>query len=246
MSGPPDTLGHDKAPQRIAAMFDAIAPRYDLLNHVLSAGLDLRWRAKAVRSLGLTGGEKIVDLCTGTGDLALALARARPRAGRVVGVDFSGGMLRVGRAKACARGLADRIRLVRGDVTRLPLADGSADAATVAFGIRNIQRPAEAFSEVFRVLRSGGRFAMLEFSTPSVPGLRGLYLWYFTRILPWAGALISGHGSAYAYLPASVEAFPDPGRVTSDLAATGFSHIRADPLALGIVYLYSARKPPRS
>ncbi len=237
-----DALGRDQQPGRIAGMFDAIAPRYDLLNHVLSAGMDLRWRAKAVRALALRGGETVLDLCTGTGDLAMASAAASPAAAVVVGVDFSSEMLRLAAAKVVRQGLAGRVRLVRGDATRIPLADASVDGATVAFGIRNVERPERAFADVFRVLRPGGRFVMLEFGVPRLPGVRQAYLAYFTHILPRIGSLISRHASAYSYLPASVSAFPDPDRVMASLSATGFSQVRADSLSLGVVYLYSARK----
>ena len=239
----PDQLGRDKQPARIAGMFDAIAPRYDLLNHVLSGGLDLRWRAKAVRSLALRGGERVLDLCTGTADLAIASATASPGASAVVGVDFAGEMLRLGLDKIVRRGLGPRVRLVRGDAMRIPLADASVDAATVAFGIRNVERPDVAFADVYRVLRPGGRFAILEFGVPRIPGVRQAYLFYFRRVLPWVGSLVSGHASAYTYLPASVGSFPEPAQVIASLAATGFSQVKADSLSLGIVYLYSATKP---
>jgi demethylmenaquinone methyltransferase / 2-methoxy-6-polyprenyl-1,4-benzoquinol methylase len=241
----PGRLGRDKQPDRIAGMFDAIAPRYDLLNHLLSGGLDLHWRTKAVRSLALRGGESVLDLCTGTADLAIATATATPGAESVVGVDFAGRMLQLGRGKIAQQGLASRIRLVQGDATRIPLAAGSADAATVAFGIRNVERPEAAFAEVFRVLRPGGRFAILEFGVPRLPGVRQAYLAYFRHVLPRVGSIISGHASAYAYLPASVGSFPEPEQVVASLAATGFSRVRADSLSLGIVYLYSAVKPER-
>ena len=243
MSPGPDQLGRDKQPARIAGMFDAIAPRYDLLNRVLSGGLDLRWRAKAVRSLALRGGERVLDLCTGTADLAIASATARPGASAVVGVDFAGEMLRLGHDKIGRRGLGQRVRLVRGDAMRIPLADASVDAATVAFGIRNVERPDIAFADVFRVLRPGGRFAILEFGVPRLPGVSQAYLFYFRRVLPWVGSLVSGHASAYTYLPASVGSFPEPAQVIASLAATGFSQVKADSLSLGIVYLYSATKP---
>jgi demethylmenaquinone methyltransferase/2-methoxy-6-polyprenyl-1,4-benzoquinol methylase len=236
-------LGRDKQPDRIAGMFDAIAPRYDLLNHLLSGGLDLRWRARAVRSLALRGGETVLDLCTGTADLAIASATASAGAASVVGVDFSGQMLRLGQAKLMQRGLASRIRLVQGDAMRIPLAACSVDAATVAFGIRNVEEPQAAFADVFRVLRPGGRFAILEFSVPRIPGVRQAYLAYFRHVLPRIGSLVSGHSSAYTYLPASVGSFPTPEAVTASLAATGFSQVNADSLSLGIVYLYSASKP---
>jgi demethylmenaquinone methyltransferase/2-methoxy-6-polyprenyl-1,4-benzoquinol methylase len=237
------TLGRDKQPDRIAGMFDAIAPRYDLLNHLLSGGLDLRWRTKAVRSLALRGGETVLDLCTGTADLAVAAATASPGAAAVVGIDFAGQMLRLGQEKLARRGLASRVRLVQGDAMRIPLASASIDAATVAFGIRNVERPETAFADVFRVLRPGGRLAILEFSVPRAPGVRQAYLAYFRHVLPRVGSFISGHSSAYTYLPASVGSFPEPERVMASLAATGFSQISADSLSLGIVYLYSALKP---
>ena len=237
------TLGRDKQPQRIAGMFDAIAPRYDLLNHLLSGGLDLRWRQKAVRALALRGGETVLDLCTGTADLAIASATASPGAGAVVGVDFAGEMLRLGHGKLAGRGLWGRVGLVQGDAMRIPLASASVDAVTVAFGIRNVERPEEAFADVFRVLRPGGRFAILEFGVPRLPGVRQAYLAYFRHVLPRIGSLVSGHNSAYAYLPASVGSFPEPAQVMASLAATGFSHVKADSLSLGIVYLYSALKP---
>ena len=237
------SLGRDKQPERIAGMFDAIAPRYDLLNHLLSGGLDVRWRTKAVRSLALRGGETVLDLCTGTADLAIASAIASPGAAAVVGVDFAREMLRLGREKLARRGLASRIRLVQGDAMRIPLASASVDAATVAFGIRNVEQPDTAFADVFRVLRPGGRFAILEFGVPRVPGVRQAYLAYFRHVLPRVGSLISGHASAYSYLPASVGTFPEPARVMASLAATGFSQVKADSLSLGVVYLYSALKP---
>jgi demethylmenaquinone methyltransferase/2-methoxy-6-polyprenyl-1,4-benzoquinol methylase len=237
------TLGRDKRPQRIAGMFDAIAPRYDLLNHLLSGGLDVRWRARAVRALGLRGGETVLDVCTGTADLAIASATASPAAAAVVGVDFAGQMLRLGREKLARRGLEGCVRLVQGDATRLPLASASVDAVTVAFGIRNVERPDAAFADVYRVLRPGGRFAFLEFGVPRLPVVRQAYLAYFRRVLPRLGSLVSGHASAYAYLPSSVGSFPEPEEVVASLTATGFSQVRADPLSLGIVYLYSASKP---
>lgn len=235
--------GADKTPARIAGMFDAIAPRYDLLNRLLSAGFDVRWRNRAIRTLGLTGRETLLDLCTGTADVAIAAANARPGAARVVGVDFSAQMLRLGRAKLPAFGLATRVHLVQGDAMALPVASSSFDAASVAFGIRNVQHPAVTFADVYRALKPGGRLAILEFGTPRLPGVKQAYLAYFRFVLPTVGRLISGHSSAYTYLPASVEAFPEPAKVVEALEAAGFESARADSLTLGVVYLYSARKP---
>ena len=219
-------------------MFDAIAPRYDLLNRVLSAGIDRRWRARAIRSLQLTGHETLLDVCTGTADVALEGRAAR----RVLGVDFAGAMLSLGLRKVRAAGLAHRIALVRGDATRLPVPDGSVDAATVAFGIRNVQQPAVACLEIARALRAGGRLAILEFGVPPIPGITTLYLWYFRYLLPLVGRAVSGHHSAYSYLPASVGTFPTPAEFMSILRAAGFADVRADPLTFGIVYLYTGRK----
>lgn len=228
----------DKRPTRVAGMFDAIAGRYDLLNHLLSAGLDRVWRRRAIRSLGLQGGEIVVDVCTGTADLAIAAASGG--AGRVVGVDFAGEMLRLGASKL-RRG--SPIALARGDATCLPVRAAAADAATVAFGIRNVERPERALAEMFRVLRPGGRLAILEFSIPGSPVVRAVYLPYFRHVLPRIGRLVSGHGSAYTYLPASVGAFIPPPEMTAALGRCGFEAVAATSLTLGVVTLYTARKP---
>ena len=241
-SGAPGAGDVDKQARRIAAMFDSIARRYDLLNRVLSAGLDQRWRARAVRSLDLTGRETVVDFCTGTADLAVALAAGRTGAARVVGLDFAGEMLRLGRAKLRRVGLGRRVSLVRADATRAPLGDGTADAATAAFGIRNVEEPERALAEMHRVVRPGGRIAILEFGMPRLPVLGAAYRWYFRRILPRLGRAVSGHGSAYSYLPASVGAFPGPVAFCRLLEAAGFRDARAVPLQLGIVYLYAAAR----
>ncbi|HEY6361416.1 MAG TPA: bifunctional demethylmenaquinone methyltransferase/2-methoxy-6-polyprenyl-1,4-benzoquinol methylase UbiE [Vicinamibacterales bacterium] len=230
----------DKTPDRIAGMFDAIAPRYDLLNHVLSAGIDRRWRARAIQSLELTGGETLLDVCTGTADVALEGRRGG--ALRVLGVDFAGAMLALGLRKVRAAGEAACITLVRGDAMRLPVPDASADAATVAFGIRNVQRPEVACAEMARALRGGGRLAILEFGVPRLPCLSTVYLWYFKHVLPLVGRFVSGHGGAYSYLPASVGTFPPPAELMKILRQAGFDDVRAVPLTFGIVYLYTARK----
>ena len=233
----------NKSPDRIAGMFDAIAGHYDFLNHLLSAGIDRRWRRQAIRSLQLTGRERVLDLCTGTADLAIAAAAARPGASRVLGVDFAGAMLRVGLEKTRARDLAQRVSLVRGDAARIPAASGSVDGVTVAFGIRNVQDTQGACDEMHRVLKSGGRLAVLEFAIPTTPGIRAAYLWYFKQVLPRIGKLVSRHNAAYGYLPASVGAFATPDEFVKILRQSGFVEIKAVPLTLGIVYLYTARRP---
>lgn len=232
----------NKSPERIAGMFDAIAGRYDLLNHVLSAGIDKRWRRRAIRSLGLTGSERVLDLCTGTGDLALAAVDAKPGAARVLGVDFAGAMLRVGLEKVRARKQDRRVSLVRGDAARIPAVSASVDAVTIAFGIRNVQNTSAACDEIFRVLKPGGRLAVLEFAIPRTPGVRGAYLWYFNQVLPRIGQLVSRHNAAYGYLPASVGAFASPDEFVTILRKSGFARIDAVPLTFGIVYLYTAQR----
>lgn len=223
-------------------MFDAIAERYDFLNHVLSAGIDRRWRRRAIRSLALTGGERVLDLCTGTGDLAIAARRASPSARRVVGIDFAHAMLRVAREKLRREGLDGSVGVLRGDATRIPVATASMDAVTIAFGIRNVDDRLAACAEIHRVLKPHGRLAILEFALPTSPVVRHAYLWYFNRVLPRVGALVSRHPAAYEYLPASVDAFGRPGEFADVLVASGFRDVAFVPLTFGIVFLYTARR----
>lgn len=237
------SVSTSKAPARIAGMFDAIARRYDALNHTLSLGLDRRWRRRAIRELRFTGVERVLDVCTGTADLAIEAATASAgRARAVVGVDFAGEMLRLGLAKLHRAGLTDRVQLVRGDATALPVPDASFDAVTIAFGIRNVVDPRRACREFHRVTRAGGSLAVLEFGFPRIPGIRTAYRWYFQHLLPRVGRLVSKHGEAYSYLPASVEQFPSPEAFAAALEEAGYSSIRHIPLTLGVVYLYVARK----
>jgi len=228
-------------PARIAGMFDQIAARYDLLNLVLSGGLDRRWRRRAVRALALSGRERVLDVCTGTGDLAMAALRARAGARDVVGVDFAGAMLARARDKARRAGLGGRFHLAQGDATRLPLPAASVDAVMVAFGIRNVERPADALAEFRRVLRPGGRLAVLEFGQPRSALVRAVYGWYGRHVLPRIGRAVSRHPDAYEYLPASVAAFPAGGAFVTLLRHAGFEAATAVPLTFGIVYLYVAR-----
>lgn len=232
----------DKAPSRIAGMFDAIAARYDLLNTVLSAGLDRRWRRHAIAALQLTGTERVLDVCAGTADVSIGAAQATPGSARVVGVDFAGAMLAKGHEKIRAAALLERVQLVRGDAMTLPVASASVDAVTIAFGIRNVQNPTVALAELVRVLKPGGRLAILEFGLPQAPGLRQIYRWYFLRVLPRIGRLVSKHGGAYSYLPESVGAFPWGAEFAALLTAAGLADAASRPLALGVVYLYTARK----
>jgi demethylmenaquinone methyltransferase / 2-methoxy-6-polyprenyl-1,4-benzoquinol methylase len=240
-----DVIAEDlraKQPAQIAGMFDAIAHRYDLLNRLLSGGLDQRWRARAIAALRLRPTDVLIDVCTGTADVALSAMSSSTPPQRVVGVDFSREMLRLGVTKARRRRFASTLLLAQADATRLPLAAASADAATIAFGIRNVQQPDVACRELARVLRPGGRLAVLEFGLPASPRFRSLYLWYARRVLPVIGRVVSHHDSAYAYLPESVGQFPPPEEFGGLLQSSGFPHVEVVPLTLGIVYLYVAHR----
>jgi demethylmenaquinone methyltransferase/2-methoxy-6-polyprenyl-1,4-benzoquinol methylase len=232
----------DKTPAKISGMFDAIAGRYDLLNTVLSAGLDRYWRRRAIGSLKLTGRERLIDVCTGTADVAIGAAKKSNGAARVVGVDLSGAMLSHGLVKVRHAALGRRVQLIRGDAMALPAADASVDAATIAFGIRNVQRAEVACRELLRVLKPGGRLAILEFGLPVIPAVRPLYLWYFNHVLPRIGRAVSRHDAAYTYLPESVGSFQFGDEFARILRDAGFSQVTASPLALGIVYLYTGQK----
>lgn len=230
----------DKAPAKIAGMFDAIAARYDLLNTVLSGGLDRHWRRRAIASLQLTGQDRLLDVCTGTADVAIGASRRG--AARVVGVDFSGAMLTQGLQKVRKGSLASRIQLVRGDAMNLPVASESVHAATIAFGIRNVVQPEAACKELVRVLRPGGRLAILEFGTPGSRVFGSIYQWYSRHILPRIGRALSRHDAAYSYLPESIGAFAYGAEFARILNVAGFSQVEARPLMFGAVYLYTGRK----
>lgn len=239
---PPATFRFDDETQRkrgarVSRMFDRIAPTYDVLNHVLSANIDKRWRAHTVRRLGLTGTERCLDACTGTGDLAVALLAGGAK--EVVGSDFAPEMLAIARQKA-----GDRATFLQADTTQLPFDAASFDVATVGFGVRNLSNLDGGLRELCRVLRPGGRLAVLEFSRPVNPVVRGLYDLYFMLILPLIGNLVSGGAeNAYAYLPRSVMAFPSPSALAERLKTAGFSTVAYEALTFGIAHLHLAQKP---
>jgi demethylmenaquinone methyltransferase/2-methoxy-6-polyprenyl-1,4-benzoquinol methylase len=223
----------------VRSMFDRIAPRYDLLNRLLSAGTDVRWRRRAVDFLELPQPLHVLDLCTGTADLLIEALRRHPSS-RGLGVDLSHGMLVRGAAKLRRGGLASRARLAGGDGEHLPVADGCFDAALVAFGIRNVGDPRAALLAVHRALRPGGRFVVLEFSMPRGP-LGAAYRLYFRQVLPRLGGLISD-GSAYSYLPASVARFPSPESFAGLMREAGFAGVRWSLLTGGIACLHRGEK----
>jgi demethylmenaquinone methyltransferase/2-methoxy-6-polyprenyl-1,4-benzoquinol methylase len=223
------------------AMFDGIARRYDLLNRLMSLGLDQRWRRLLVDSLQLTGDERVLDLATGTADVAERLAHRLPK-GHVVGLDPSEGMLAIGREKIQARGLSSRIELVSGDAQALPFADASFAAITMAFGIRNVPDRAKALREMARVLLPGGRLGILELAEPR-PGLLGAAARLHVHVIvPWLGGLISG-SREYRYLQESIARFPHHREFVETIRSAGFTDVRARPLTFGSVVLFEARAP---
>lgn len=234
----------DKSGERVRAMFAAIAPHYDRLNRLFSMNIDRLWRKRTVASLPLRPGAPILDVCTGTAELALALDRRMRGAAPVVGVDFTPELLRRGAAKA---GRAGRpIRLVQGDALRIPFPDDTFQAVTVAFGLRNVSDTAGGLDELIRVAEPGGTVAILEFSRPRGPVLGPLYMAFFRRILPRVGQFLAPNDhSAYDYLPESVLQFPD-GRAMLDLMASrGLADPRQRILTGGIASLYTGTKPAR-
>ena len=222
-------------------MFAGIAGRYDLLNHLLSGNVDKRWRRLVARTLQPNlSGARVLDVACGTGDLSLVLARAG--AGEVVGLDFCRPMLEIARHKADGQEIA----FVEGDALRLPFEDESFDVVTIAFGLRNLAGVAEGLRELLRVLRPGGRAAVLEFSTPVVPGFRALFGFYFTRVLPVVGGVVSGERGAYEYLPDSVSRFPDQKRLAELMRGVGFEEVGYRNLTGGVAALHTGTRPRRS
>lgn len=223
----------------VEAMFDEIAPRYDLLNRVLSFGIDVWWRKRAVALLraGLDGPpRRLLDVATGTADLAIEALALGPQ--EVVGVDISEGMLAGGRGKLRRRGLDRRVRLVQGDAADLPFDDGAFDGALVAFGVRNFEDLGAGLRGIRRVLRPGAPLVVLEFGHPTAPGVRQGYEAYSKHVLPRVGEAVSGSTEAYEYLPESVAAFPDGEAFLDEMRAAGYRGVLARPLTFGIVSLY--------
>lgn len=232
----------DKSQVRIRRMFAAIAPYYDFLNHLLSLNIDKRWRAYVVRRVPPQGSDPILDLCTGTGDLALAYAQAAAGEAPVVAADFCGPML----DRACLKGQGQNngITWLQADAQRLPFPSNCFQLVSVAFGLRNIADTDVGLAEMVRVLRPGGRLVVLEFSRPTQPLLRQCYFAYFKYLLPLIGQTISrSRDAAYHYLPASVLQFPDGEDLVQRLRQHGLVNVSFEPLTFGIATLYVGEKP---
>ena len=228
--------------EQVREMFDNIAPTYDALNHTLSAGIDRWWRRRAVRIVARRTPQRVLDLATGTGDLALALARAIPQCS-VTGVDLSEGMLQYAREKARRAEMDDRMTFACGDAERMEFDDGVFDAVTVAFGVRNFGDLQAGLREMGRVLRSGGQAVILELSIPKNPVIRWLYGLYSHSVMPLLGGAVSRDRAAYRYLPESVEEFPAPDKFLKILGEAGFAGCECRSLTFGTARIYVATKP---
>ncbi len=226
------------APNGSGAMFDAIAARYDLVNRVISLGVDQSWRKKTVRALALRSGARVLDVATGTADLALLIAKSEPSA-EVVGLDPSSAMLEVGRGKVESRGLSARISLVQGGAEAMPFPDQSFDAVSIAFGIRNVPDRGLALAEMARVTRPGGRIAILELSEPRKGALARLARFHVHTLVPHVGALLS-RAPEYRYLERSIAAFPPADEFVSLIERSGLTSLELVPLTFGVCHLYVA------
>ncbi len=237
---PYDPAGSKK--EQVSRMFNSIARRYDLLNRLLSAGIDRRWRKRAISLLAKAQPQYILDVATGTGDVAIALCRQLPRA-RVVGVDIAEAMLEIGRKKIKTQELQNRIELLAADAENLPLKSNTFDAVTVSFGVRNFENLQGGLKEMYRVLKPGAELVVLEFSRPRIFPLKQLFHFYFKNILPLIGRWTSKDPKAYRYLYESVQAFPDGADFLRELENAGFRQTQQIPLTFGICAIYHAQKP---
>ena len=236
---PPIGIVKGKKPH-IQEMFDSIAPRYDLLNRVLSGGIDQKWRRKVIKEILLDQPRRILDIATGTADLAL-LAAAKGDA-QIVGVDISEEMLEVGRQKIKQRKLDEQIVLQSGDAEKLPFSDRQFDAAMVSFGVRNFEVLDAGLFQIHRVLKPGGKLVVLEFSRPSAFPIKQFYAFYNRFILPFIGRMVSGDSGAYTYLPESISVFPEGADFLAYMKRAGFSETNSTRLTFGIASMYVGRR----
>ena len=231
---------HSKG-EMVRGMFNDIAPTYDKLNHILSLDIDKLWRKRVVRIVRKLGAKHIMDMATGTGDLAIAMAK-KIDGTTIYGADFSSEMLAVAKQKIEQLGLSERISLTECNAEDIPLADEAVDAATVAFGVRNFEHQKEALTEIKRTIKKGGHLIVLEFSNPKCAFVRWCYRLYSHYILPAIGRLVSKHATAYTYLPESIDQFASPEAFTTLLEEVGFDHIERKSQSMGIAHIYIAHK----
>jgi demethylmenaquinone methyltransferase/2-methoxy-6-polyprenyl-1,4-benzoquinol methylase len=237
----PDIHSSQSKKVQVEQMFDGIAARYDMLNRLLSLRIDVLWRNKVVAMLKPLKPEMILDVATGTADLAIALNALNPK--KIVGLDLSHNMLEIGRVKVQDKKLQSVIELVKGDSEQLPFRDASFDAVTVAFGVRNFENLQKGLSEIYRVLKPGGTFIILEFSKVKKAPLKQLYQFYFRYITPMVGRLFSKDTKAYSYLPNSVQVFPEGEEMCVILQNLGFKKVTCTPLSFGISSIYRSVRP---
>jgi len=226
--------------EQVAEMFDNISPKYDFLNHFLSAGIDIYWRKKAIKILRSEKPQTILDIATGTGDFAIEALALKPK--KIIGVDISEGMLAVGRTKIKKLGMENVIELRTADSERLPFSDNSFEAVIASFGVRNFENLRKGLTDMFRVMKPGGTCVVVEFSKPKSFPFKQLYNFYFRYILPVVGRLVSKDTSAYAYLPESVQAFPDGTDFLKIYEQAGFKNTKCVPLTFGICSIYVGKK----
>ena len=226
--------------EQVAKMFDNISHKYDFLNHFLSLGIDIYWRKKAIKLLSSSKPKYILDIATGTGDFAIEALKLAPD--KVIGVDISAGMLKYGNEKIVKLGLQHKIELILGDSEKLPFDDNTFDAITVSFGVRNFENLEKGLSDMFRVLKPGGKALVLEFSKPQSFPMKQLYNFYFKNILPVLGKMFSKDNTAYTYLPESVNAFPDGEDFLKVFENSGFKKTKCIPLTFGISSIYIGEK----
>ena len=231
----------DSKKSEVGKMFDSIASSYDLLNRGTSLGVDTVWRARMIKQLDPTQHAHVLDVATGTADVAIQTIK-RTDVRRVTGLDLSEGMLKYGRRKVAAAGLGDQIELVQGDSENLPYPDGHFDAVTVSFGVRNFENLEKGLAEMLRVLRPGGKVVILEFSRITLAPIRWGFNVYFGKIMPWIGRLQSKDPRAYAYLFESVQAFPSGKEFMNILDRVGYKRTECDPLTFGIATIYTGYK----
>ena len=225
----------------VRGMFNDIAPTYDRLNHILSLDIDKLWRKRVVRIIRRLGAKHIMDMATGTGDLAIALAR-KIDGSTIYGADFSSEMLAVAKQKIEHLGLSERISMTECNAEDIPLVDEAVDAATVAFGVRNFEHQKEALTEMMRTIRHGGHLVVLEFSNPRFALVRWCYRLYSHYILPAIGRMVSKHATAYTYLPESIDKFASPEAFTALLEEVGFDEVKRKSQSFGIAHIYIAHK----